>query len=369
MRNVLAVLVAALVLARAAPAGAADPPPRVRQVAMDLEYKLGPGTESCFSKRGMEVALIGALSYDPFKPVPEPEIHVEIDVTRRRGEFHSDIILTLADGNRLWVEEQSESTCADMLRNAALVVSGHTLLYVLKIPKQKPPAEAPAPADAPPNPPAPGPSPPSPPPSPPSPPLTEASKAPLSVVKAAPPSDRKPDEWRLRAGAAGELSFGLVPGAGGGASVGLGFQRGEHVSINFDLRALVALSPNDVLNHKVRPYFFGGSFDVCLQQQVAAPLVFACPVIHAGAWIIPLNQTSHTAYKELRPLAAVGGRLGADWQLTASYSLRTSMDFAYSALQHDTEYNGKVGSAALPLIAVATLGIVSATPLANPTRR
>jgi hypothetical protein len=359
MRNVLAVFVAAIVLARAGTADAADPPPRLRHLSMDLDYKRGPGTQSCFSTHDMQLRLIGAFRYDPFDGETPPDLHVAIKVDRQNARFHAELILTLVDGNPnrspLWVEEAKGGNCVEMLSNVALMAATQVLLYVFKNPKPVPPADTPAQAEVPSPPPAPMPAAP--------------SRALLDDAKAASPPGAPPDPWRVRAVAAGELSFGLVPGAGAGASAGAGLQWGEHVSVNLDLRGLVALSPNDVQNHKVRPYFLGGSFDVCLQQQIAAPLVFVCPAIHAGAWLIPLDQTSHTAYKELRPLVAFGARLGADWHLTSSYNLRTSVALAYSALQHDTRYDGQTGSTALPIVVVASLGIVSVATLVNPKLR
>lgn len=363
MRNVLAVLVAAIVVARASASAAADPPPLVRQLSMDLAYEPGPGTENCFSPHDMQLRLIGAFRYDPFDREPTPELHVGIKVEQQEERFHAELRLTFPDGSRLWAGEARGVNCVEMLSNVALVAATQVLIYVLKIPKPipkpVPPADAPAPSDVPPSLPAPVPSPPR---SPPSPRLAAASKAPLNVARAAPPPGAPPASWSLRIGAAGELSFGFVPGAGAGASAGAGLQWGKHVSFNLDVRGLIALSPNDVHSHKIHPYFLGGSLDVCLEQQLAASLIFLCPILHAGGGLIPLGQTSRTIYKELRPLAfaALGGRFGADWQITQGYSLRTNMDLAYAALHHDAGYNGESDNAGIPLVGLVTLGIMSA---------
>jgi len=141
----------------------------------------------------------------------------------------------------------------------------------------------------------------------------------------------------------------------------VGLQRGEHVSLNLDIRGLIALSPSDVQGHAVRPYFLGGSLDLCFQQQVAAPLIFACPIVHAGALVRPIDQTTRNPYKEIRPLAAFGVRFGADWRLTQGYGLRSSIDLAYSAAQHDIiVYDGRNGGTSTPVVFMATLGVVSA---------
>jgi hypothetical protein len=344
MKNVLDVLVAAIILAGTTSARGGQKP-TVREMSMDLAYKLGPGTETCYAPRGMEQLIMGALTYDPFGREPNPELHVGIDVVHEKGKFHAELTMTLADGTRLWVEELSNPDCVELLGNVSVIVSGQVLLHVIQWPeKTPPPASSAPPTEAPPA----SPPPPAPPPAP-----------PPSVATAAPPPVTRPDPWRRQGVLGAELSLGLVPGFGVGASAGVGLQWRELLSLNVDVRGLISPAPVDVSDHiSGRWYFLGASLAPCIHGEKT----FACLAMHAGArgGLAPGVPSTRN---ELQATTALGLRLGAVKKVGHGYSLRAGIDLGYRLPQRKAagyDQKQEASDATIPFLAIAHIGLSAA---------
>lgn len=354
MKNVLAVpaLVAAIVIVGAASALAApraNQKPIVREVSMDLDYKLGTGTETCYAPRGMEQRIMGALTYDPFGRETNPELHIGIGVVRQKDKFHAELTMTLADGNRLWVEELSDTNCVLLLGNVSVVVSAQVLIYVIKWPDKTPPSAPPAPpAEAPSAPPSPTVQPPQPP----SPPPSAPVSAHLRAEESAPPPTLKPDPWTFYLGAGPEISSGLVPGTGVGGSVSLTAQR-HQLALVAEARGHWTAWVADEAGRRDYGKFFGGAIAACWRRRwlgLCAPI--SVGMATQSIWIDDLYPSRST------PALGAAGWLSLRWQLKAGLSLQADGRMGVSVLTYNHHVNaGAWERVDSPVRTTATAGL------------
>ena len=289
VRRWTAIAATCLAVSSAGPASAA--------ASARLVYVRGPGAETCPGELAVRAAVRARLGYDPFFAWARDTLYAEIE--REGGVFRAIVKVIDAENRQQGAREikVQGTDCTPVID--AIGLTGSLTLDPSSILGTGPrPAAPPAPESAR-EPAAPEPAA-----------AIDAPRRPAAdvAVRAEPPGVREPVIFHAGVGMIAAVESAPSPTAGATVSVGASWR---HLSLDLEGRAdLPAARPGPVPPTEVRSWLIVGALVPCFRVAFAS----VCPVLSAGAIGATATHVAHSS-EQYGPWAAVGGRLGASWEI------------------------------------------------------
>jgi hypothetical protein len=315
-----------------------------------LVYARAPEAASCPDESALRSAVAARLGYDPFFPWAKQT--VVFQVWRENRQYRARLQLVgetgLAHGTRTLASDQS--TCAELFDAAALAIS----IAMDSLPKDEPPAPVPpnctpdaqhtcAPESAPPPEPAPAPE---------SAPTPTPESAPAAALGSVP---APVGSLGLIVGLDALGVVGVEPGlaVGGAAFVGV---RGRTASASLEVRAdAPASAASKVGPGRVRAWSLQAAFVPCARYRDAS----LCAVGVVG--LLDGQSTGVTdPGADSGLFVSAGARVGFDWPLSETLSLRTHLDATIDLRRAHLQIGGEGDAWIAPLVAAAAAAGVAA---------
>lgn len=299
-----------------------------------LTYVRGEGAAACADEASLRQAVAARLGYDPFRPVAENA--VSVDVRRVGPRFVAHVKLIDADNKERGDRElQSKSDdCGDLTSTLALTIS----IALDPLSLTRPPPDPPAP---PPDPPAP---PPDPPPTPPQP------QPPPSPRERPVPPPRSTPHAAFEAGLALHMAIGAAPAVAFGpdlfGAVRYGAFQAE-ITGRFDAQASRSTSEGGV----VATSLLTVGVAPCFRLSILA----LCAHGTLGSLVAETREVTRPASDSVL-YVAVGGRIAVAIPVFKNLTVRPFAELAVPLLPYEFRLNGRSIYALSPVSATFGLG-------------
>ncbi len=299
-----------------------------------LTYVRGEGAAACADEASLRQAVAARLGYDPFRPVAENA--VSVDVRRVGSRFVAHVKLIDADSKERGDRElQSKSDdCGDLTSTLALTIS----IALDPLSLTRPPPDPPAPPPDPPAPPA------DPPPAPP------PSQPPAPPRDQPPPPPRPTTHSGFEAGLALHMSIGAAPAVAFGPDIFGAFRYGAfqaELTGRFDAQASRSTSEGGVVATSL--------LEVGVAPCFRLSILALCAHGTLGSLVAETREVTRPGSDAVLYLA-VGARVAASIPVFKNLTIRPFAELAVPLLPYEFRLNGRSIYALAPVSAAFGVG-------------